>query len=143
MPKLYLSLGSNLGDRRANIEAALDLLDTYLGTPREAVSSLVETAAQGFSGPDFLNCAARYECSLGPFAVLGICKRIEGELGRIQCVEYAPDGSRIYHSRPIDIDIILYGDLYMDTSMLKIPHPRMKERDFVMVPLGQIFERND
>lgn len=143
MPKLYLSLGSNLGNRRENLDRAISMLDSMLGSGAEAVSSFIETESWGFDGPDFLNCAVRYECSLGPFTVLDICKKIETSLGRIQNVEYDSCGNRVYHSRPVDIDIILYGDLVMQTESLSIPHPRMNERAFVLVPLEEIFQRND
>lgn len=143
MPKLYLSLGSNLGNREKNLADAISMLSDAIGSAPEAVSSFLETASWGFDGPDFLNCAVRYECSLGPFAVLDICKRIETSLGRVQDVEYDALGRRKYHSRPVDIDIILYGDLEMHTQTLTIPHPRMNERDFVLIPLKEIFQRND
>ncbi|MCQ2157945.1 MAG: 2-amino-4-hydroxy-6-hydroxymethyldihydropteridine diphosphokinase [Bacteroidales bacterium] len=143
MPKLYLSLGSNLGDREKNLSRAISMLSKALGSEAESVSSFIETKAWGFDGPDFLNCAVRYECKLGPFAVLDICKDIETALGRVQNVEYDTQGRRIYHSRPVDIDILLYGDLRMVTETLEIPHPRMEEREFVQIPLRQIFERND
>lgn len=143
MAKLYLSLGSNLGNREENLRKAISMLDSALGADAEAVSSFINTKAWGFDGPDFLNCAVRYESNLGPFTILDICKKIETALGRIQNVEYDILGRRIYHSRPVDIDIILYGDLVMDTGALTIPHPRMKEREFVMVPLEQILQRND
>lgn len=143
MAKLYLSLGSNLGNREENLRKAISMLNSALGADAEAVSSFINTKSWGFDGPDFLNCAVRFECNLGPFTILDICKKIETALGRIQNVEYDSLGRRIYHSRPVDIDIILYGDLVMNTGTLTIPHPRMKERDFVMVPLEQILQRND
>lgn len=137
--KAYLSLGTNIGDRRGNIEEALKLLDEGLGVHYAALSSIVESKSWGFEGGDFLNCAVRYDCSLAPRELLGLCKDIEHRMGRRETVEYAPDGSRIYHDRIIDIDILLYGDLVIDEDGLKIPHPKMREREFVMGPLMEIF----
>lgn len=135
----YLSLGTNLGDRRSNIGRALELLDEGLGVHYSALSSIVESKSWGFEGGDFLNCAVRYDCPLGPSELLSLCKDIERRMGRREKVEYAPDGSRIYHDRIIDIDILLYGDLCIDTPELTLPHPKMKEREFIMGPLMEIF----
>ncbi|MCR4825035.1 MAG: 2-amino-4-hydroxy-6-hydroxymethyldihydropteridine diphosphokinase, partial [Bacteroidales bacterium] len=106
---VYFSLGTNLGDRRAQIEEALRRLDALIGRPYEALSSLVETPAWGFDGPDFLNCVVRYRTARRPQTLLRICKRIEREMGRRDAPEYDAEGRRIYHDRPIDIDILLYG----------------------------------
>ena len=138
MAKLYLALGTNLGDKFSNIHEVLSRLDEALGSHYEALSSVYRTHAEGFEGPDFLNSAVRYECSLDPFKVLAVCKKVEAEMGRVQNVEFGKAGERIYHSRPIDIDIILYGDMEVKTDYLTIPHPRMKERGFVMDPLKEI-----
>lgn len=119
------------------LEAALDRLCEALGAECQ-VSSVIQTPACGFDGADFLNCAARFETDVEPLELLHICKRIERELGREGGPEYAADGSRVYHDRPIDIDILMYGDLRMDTPELTIPHPRMLERDFVMIPLKEL-----
>ncbi len=135
---VYLSLGTNEGDRRANIGRALALLDERMGGARTALSSIIESKSWGFEGGDFLNCVACYSTSLGPEEILSVCKGIEKEMGRREVVEYASDGSRIYHNRIIDIDILLYGDMTVDTPFLKIPHPLMKERDFIMRPLLEI-----
>lgn len=135
---VYLSLGTNEGDRRANIGRALALLDERMGGERTALSSIIESRSWGFEGRDFLNCVVRYCTALGPEEILSVCKGIEKEMGRREVVEYAQDGSRIYHDRIIDIDILLYGDRTVDTTSLKIPHPLMKERDFIMRPLLEI-----
>ncbi len=137
--KAYLSLGSNLGDRRRNIEEALNLLDEGLGVHYSALSALVESKSWGFEGGDFLNCAVCYDCPLSPRGLLGLCKDIEQRMGRREIVEYAPDGSRIYHDRIIDIDILLFGEVVLDEPDLRIPHPKMREREFVMGPLMEIF----
>ena len=140
---LYLSLGSNLGNRRGNIDTALELLKKAIGAPPEAVSSIIETEPQGFSSPNkFLNCCARFGVpeGLGPIDILHICKDIERRLGRVNDgLVYDGAGARIYRDRPIDIDILYFGDVSIDTPELTIPHPRMAERDFVMRPLREIF----
>ena len=144
---LYLSLGSNMGDREANIETAISLLNIELKTPYKAVSSLLETEPWGFeSDQKFLNAAVHYELRLkkgyNPEAeglmILEICKDIERRLGRTGGPEYGEGGERIYHSRPIDIDILLFGEHRIDCPELTIPHKLMYERDFVMIPLKQI-----
>ena len=136
---VYFSLGSNQGDRRANIEEALRRLDKAVGRPREALSSVIESRAWGFDGADFLNCVVRYRTARRPETLLRICKRIERAMGRHETPAYDAEGRRIYHDRPIDIDILLYGDERIDTPDLQIPHPLMYERDFIMRPLEEIF----
>ena len=136
---VYFSLGSNQGDRKALIEEALRRLDKALGRPCEALSSIIETPAWGFDGPPFLNCVVRYRSARRPETLLHICKRIERAMGRRGAPEYDAEGRRIYRDRPIDIDILLYGDLTVDTPDLKIPHPLMRQRDFIMRPLAEIF----
>ena len=136
---VYFSLGSNQGDRQARIEEALRRLDKALGRPYEALSSIIETPAWGFDGPPFLNCVVRYRSARRPETLLHICKRIERAMGRRGAPEYDAEGRRIYRDRPIDIDILLYGDMTVDTPDLKIPHPLMRQRDFIMRPLAEIF----
>lgn len=136
---VYLSLGSNLGDRRANIDEALRRLDKAVGRPYDALSSIIETPSWGFDGPDFLNCVVRYRTARRPETLLKICKRIERAMGRRGELEYDAEGRRIYRDRPIDIDILLCGDERVDTPELQIPHPLMHEREFVMRPLAEIF----
>ena len=144
---LYLSLGSNQGDRQHNIENALSLLNIELKTPYKRLSSLHETEPWGFESDDkFLNAAVLYELSLtkgyNPEAeglmILEICKSVEKSLGRTEGPEYDENGNRIYRSRPIDIDILLFGDNRIDCPELTIPHKLMWERDFVMIPLKEI-----
>ena len=140
---VYLSLGTNQGDRRSQIEEALRRLNKLIGRPYEALSSIIETPAWGFDGPDFLNCVVRYRTACRPQTLLKICKRIERAMGRRETLEFAADGRRIYHDRPIDIDILLYGEERVDTPELTIPHPLMKQREFIMRPLREIFPGND
>ena len=144
---VYLSLGSNMGDRAANIENAISLLNIELKTPYKAVSSLLETEPWGFeSEQKFLNAAVHYQLQLSEgynpeaegLMILEICKDIERRLGREMSVEYNASGERVYHNRPIDIDILLFGDHKIDCPELTVPHKLMYERDFVMIPLREI-----
>ena len=140
---IYLSLGSNLGDREANLRKAIRLLKLGLGVGCTRISEFITTKSWGFDAPDFLNAVAVFPVGKAdPFEVLDLCKRIEREMGRTDGPEYGEDGKRIYHSRIIDIDILLFGELRLDTPQLKIPHPLMWERDFVTVPLRQVMEDN-
>lgn len=128
--RVYLGLGSNLGDRRAHIERALELLSES-GINLTRVSSLyrsepVDVTAQ----PWFLNCVAETETELMPLQLLRRLKRIEACLGRRRGRRRGP--------RTIDIDILLYASHVMDTSELSIPHPRMAERRFVLLPLREL-----
>ena len=118
-----------------------------LGTPYTAVSSLLETEPWGFESEDkFLNAAVRYQLRLrkgyNPEAeglmILEICKDIERKLGRTGKPQYDERGERIYTDRPIDIDILLFGDNKIDCEELTVPHKLMYERDFVMIPLKEI-----
>ena len=147
MVDLYLSLGSNQGERAQNIENAVSLLNVELRTPYKSISSLLETEPWGFESDEkFLNAAVHYQLRLkkgyNPEAeglmILEICKDIERRLGRTGEPEYDAEGKRIYHSRPIDIDILLLGDNNIDCPELTVPHRLMYERDFVMIPLKEI-----
>ena len=141
MAKLYLALGSNIGARKANIMSALSFLNGILGR-YEALSDLIETEACGFDGPPFLNCVVRYSSRKSPASILAICKDIERRMGRTEQPQYAPDGTRIYHNRIIDIDILMYGKVQMDTPELTIPHPQVETRPFVRPLLEQVM-KND
>ena len=136
--KVYFSLGSNLGDRKALLEEALSRMNASFGTPYKALSSFIETQSWGFDGPDFINCAVMYELDSDPFLVLSAVKAIEKEMGRGGSPEYDGKGRRIYHDRPIDIDILYYGDRRVETPELTIPHPLIEEREFVKIPLSEI-----
>jgi len=126
---VYLGLGSNLGDRPGNLKRALEALARKVKVVR--VSSIYETEPVGFlSQPRFLNAVCRVETGLKPLELLRFVKNIETELGRRQSFRDAP--------REIDIDILLYGSVVMDTPELTVPHPRMTERAFVLVPLVEI-----
>ena len=128
-----------MGNREANIRRAVELLDERFQAPHARLSGLYETAADGFDGPDFINAAVRYDLSLGPLEILRICKSVESEMGRPQTgIMLDANGRRVYSSRIIDVDVLLVGDEVVHTPELTVPHPRMKDRDFVMVPLGEI-----
>lgn len=118
-----------------------------LKTPYKAVSSFIETEPWGFESEDkFINAAVLYELELpkgyNPEAeglmILEICKDIERKMGRTELPKYDEKGERIYTSRPIDIDILLFGDNRIDTPELTVPHKLMYEREFVMIPLREI-----
>lgn len=133
MATLYLSLGTNLGDRMANLETALMLIDQRTGTV-EAKSEITETEPWGFDSPNrFLNMAVKVNTDLDPKQVLLATQEIEKEMGR---TEKSMD--KVYHDRVIDIDILLYDDLVMNTEKLTIPHPLMHKRIFVIKPLAEI-----
>ncbi len=138
MRLLYLLLGTNLGDRQANIDAALAALDKAFCGRRVQLTPVLETQACGFDGPPFLNAVVVYRSARKPENILKICKSIERSMGRTDPPEYAADGRRIYHDRIIDIDILMYGDLAVRTPTLTIPHPQVESRPFVKVLLEQL-----
>ncbi len=142
--QVYLGLGSNLGDREGNIRKAIDLLHERVG---EVVrqSSLIETAPWGFESEHrFLNGVILCETTLTPRQVLKATQKIERELGKTKAHATMRQLSMLnsqlptFKDRPIDIDILLYDDWKVDEPDLKIPHPLMRERDFVMIPLKEI-----
>lgn len=131
--ELYLSLGSNLGNKKSLLQQALRLLEERLGKVVR-VSDFIETEPWGFVSPNtFLNACCCVHTSLSPRACLEETRRIERELGRTQKSEQGQ-----YHDRTIDIDLLLYDSLRINEPDLVIPHPHMQKRDFVMVPLRQI-----
>lgn len=132
----YLSLGSNLGDRHATMQSAILLLDSQAGTV-DRVSSAIETEPWGFeSANKFLNMCVRIITTLSPEQLLATTKDIELQLGR---TTKSVNGQ--YHDRPIDIDILTYDDLHINTPSLTLPHTHMHERDFVMIPLREILDK--
>jgi len=128
----YLGLGSNVGDREAQLRAAIDSLRAH-GVEVEAVSSLYETEPVGevLDQPDFLNAAIRIRTELGPEELLDVCKAIEAEQGR------ALGGPR-HGPRPIDIDLLLLGDLELTSDRLTLPHREVTSRRFVLLPLLEL-----
>ena len=134
--KVYLGLGSNLGDKAENIRKAISLIGERVGTVFRQ-SSLIETEPWGFQSENtFLNGVILVETTLTPRQLLKATQKIERDLGR----KKKSDSSKNYSDRPIDIDILLYDDLTVDEPDLKIPHPLMEQRDFVMIPLREICE---
>lgn len=133
MHKVYLSLGTNLGNRKRNIREAIEKIEELVGVV-ERQSALYETKPWGFSSPnDFINACVLVNTILAPRQLLDVLQGIEKEMGRTL---KSVNGE--YHDRIIDIDILLYDDLKIDEPDLKIPHPLMEEREFVMVPLREI-----
>ena len=131
--RIYLGLGTNLGDRQENLTRAIEALSLALGTCK-AQSSFMETEPWGFESENgFLNCVVAFDTELTPTELLDTTERIERELGRT--VKSTGDN---YHDRLIDIDILLYGDTVMKSERLTIPHPLMHLRDFVLKPLAEI-----
>lgn len=130
MPRIAIALGSNLGDRRQHIETAIDLLMPHL---RQAlVSSFLDTEPEGVSDeqPRYLNAALVGEAQLLPQAMLKRLLSIEEQLGRTRPYWGAP--------RIIDLDLILYGDVQLREPGIQVPHPRFRERKFVLGPLNEI-----
>jgi len=128
----YLGIGSNVGGRAAHLRAAVSLLRGR-GVDVEAVSSAYETEPVGevLDQPDFLNAALRVRTELEPEALLEVCKEVEAERGRV------PDAPR-HSARPLDVDLLLLGDLELSTERLTLPHPEVTSRRFVLVPLLEL-----
>lgn len=128
----YLALGTNIGNRRRNMITAAALLAERVGDVL-ALSGFYETEPWGFQSENtFLNAALRLETSLSPLELLKATQQIEAEMGRTQ------KSNGTYHDRIIDIDILLYDDLILQTPELTLPHPLMQDRRFVMEPLLEI-----
>ena len=129
LAQVYLVLGPNLGNRLENLMSAVERLSEK--TTIECISSVYETEPIGYKEqPFFFNAVLLVRTELEPMDLLGFIKFIEDDIGRKESFRNAP--------RPIDVDILLYNDLVMQTEELKIPHPRMNERAFVLVPLLEI-----
>ncbi len=154
---VYLGLGTNLGNKKANIRRAVRKIEELIGTV-ERQSALYETEPWGFSSENmFVNAVVRVRTELSPMQLLRVTQQIERDMGRTR-KSVRRSGSEnsisgdsqlhggeqlpVYHDRPIDIDILLYDDLTVDEPELKIPHPLMQERDFVMIPLREIIDED-
>lgn len=134
--RVFLGLGSNLGDRERHLNEAIRLIGERVGQVA-CQSTFIETEPWGFqSEHQFMNAAILCLTEKTPREVLQVTQEIERELGRK--TKSKPSRYASYTDRPIDIDILLYDDLTVDEPDLKIPHPLMYERDFVMIPLKQI-----
>ncbi len=128
----FLGLGSNLGDRLSALQHAIDLLAAEPGISVRRTSRVWETdPVGGPQQPDFLNVVAEIETTLEPLDLLRVVNRVEAALGRTRDVRWGP--------RTIDIDILLIDDLTIDDDRLIVPHPRMHQRAFVVMPLLELF----
>jgi 2-amino-4-hydroxy-6-hydroxymethyldihydropteridine diphosphokinase len=125
-----IGLGSNLGDSFAILTGALDRLQKHPQTEVIAVSSWYITAPIGPPQPDYINGCATVETSLNALELLSVLKSIEAEFGRVR--------GEFWGARTLDLDLLLYADLIIDLPMLKVPHPHMCDRAFVLVPLAEI-----
>ena len=135
--KLYLSLGSNLGNREEDLRRALALIDERVGSVYR-VSSPMETDPVGFSSTNkFINLVCLVHTMMSPMSCLRETQKIEQELGRTQ-KSICTEGTLQHFDRPIDIDLLTYDNIAMDTPELTLPHPRMQDREFVMRPLEEI-----
>lgn len=131
MNDVYLSIGTNIGERYENLQYAIRLLKDTEGVEVERISSVYETAAVGFTDQaDFLNIAVHVKTIHSSSEVLKICQSIESALGRVREFRWGP--------RIIDLDILLYNHENIETESIIVPHPRMYERAFVLVPLIDI-----
>ncbi|MBZ4644925.1 MAG: 2-amino-4-hydroxy-6-hydroxymethyldihydropteridine diphosphokinase [Petroclostridium sp.] len=129
--KAYLGIGSNIGDRQSNLDAAVGMLRHTRGIEIRNVSSFYNTAPVGYTAqPDFLNGVVEIETILTPHELLKICQTIEDKLKRVRTIRWGP--------RTIDIDILLYDELIIQDENLIIPHPHMHQREFVLQPLNDI-----
>ena len=139
--QVYLGLGSNLGDCSRNLKRAIRLIGERVGTVVRQ-SSFIETEPWGFQSENkFLNAVVLCETERTPREVLLLTQQIERDMGRkVKSLtsHLSPLTPKVYSDRCIDIDILLYDDLTVDEPDLKIPHPLMHERDFVMIPLEEI-----
>ncbi len=135
MHTLYLSLGTNLGDKELNIRHAITQINKLIGTVKRQ-SAFYVTDPWGFSSSHlFVNAAVCVETSLTPQQVLESTQDIEQQMGRKQ-----KSVQGVYHDRIIDIDLLLYDDIKLCSKQLTLPHPLMLERDFVMKPLSEILD---
>ena len=133
--RVYLALGSNLGDKEAHLTEAIENIGRRIGDVVRQ-SAFYYSAPWGFeSENDFVNAVVECHTSLSPRRLLRATQAIERRMGRVE-----KSSGGVYHDRIIDIDILLYDDLHIDYPDLKIPHPLMHERDFVMVPLREILD---
>ncbi len=128
----YLGIGSNLGDRRSNIRLAIERIDSLKNTKVIKISSIIETEPLGGSAAQgkFLNACLKVKTGILPCRLLKEIKQIEKELGRKKGPRFGP--------RPIDLDILLYGNRILKAKSLTVPHPRMFEREFVLKPLLEL-----
>ncbi|MBD8028537.1 2-amino-4-hydroxy-6-hydroxymethyldihydropteridine diphosphokinase [Ureibacillus sp. Re31] len=133
MNNVYLSIGTNIGDREQNLKHAIKMLQGTKDITVKAISSIYETAPVGYiNQPSFLNIAVFIQTALSAYETLEVCQSIENELGRVREIRWGP--------RIIDLDILLFNNENIEVENLMIPHPRMYERAFVLVPLHEIMQ---
>lgn len=130
MTAAFIGLGSNVGDRLSYLRRAVIDLDNSFGIEFVAASSIYRTDPVGPPQPDFLNAVIEISTELDPFALLGICKRIEHEMGR--------QTRGRWKQREIDLDLLIVGDVIVSSAELTVPHPMMASRGFVLVPLSDL-----
>lgn len=131
MPQAFIGIGSNQGNSEEIIRNALDSINNIPEVEVQQVSSLYLTEPVGFEDqPWFYNCVAEVDTTLSPHKLLEVLQGIENQLGRVRTIRWGP--------RTVDLDILLYGEITLDGELLTIPHPRMEERAFVIVPLAEI-----
>lgn len=127
----YLGIGTNLGDKKANLRAAVKLMESDKAVDVAGVSSLYSTKPVGVEDqPDFINAVVVIHTALSPAELLKLCNNIELQMGRVRTIRWGP--------RVIDIDILLYDNAVICDNDLIVPHPRMLERAFVLIPLAEI-----
>lgn len=127
----YLGLGSNIGDREVQLEEAIRILDTYEGVQVTQKSPIYETEPVGYvDQPQFLNQCVEIQTNLKPHDLLQVCLNTEQQLYRVRDIRWGP--------RTLDVDILLYGNQIIEEENLIVPHPRMLERAFVLIPLNDI-----
>lgn len=132
MRRAVLALGGNLGDRMEALRRAADALDALVDTRVEAVSNVYETDPVGYTDqPPFLNAALLVETGLSPHALLGACLGIEAALGRVRTIKNGP--------RTVDIDLLMMEGVTCGEAELTLPHPRMRQRAFVLIPMRDLF----
>jgi 2-amino-4-hydroxy-6-hydroxymethyldihydropteridine diphosphokinase len=128
--RAYLALGSNLGDRLVTLQRAVELLGAVHGVRVVRSSRVFETAPVGPPQPEYLNAVVEVDTDLDPLALLRAGQDVERELGRERRERWGP--------RTIDVDVLTFDDAEIDEPGLRVPHPRMHERAFVLVPLGEL-----
>jgi len=131
MTRAFVAIGTNVGDRQANVDAALSGLARLRDSRVRRASRLYESEPLGPAGQDaYYNLVAEIETDLGPRDLLDGCKAVERDMGRVKTVRWGP--------RVIDLDILLFGDASVDEPGLRVPHPEMLNRSFVLVPLAEL-----
>ena len=138
MEDVFLGLGTNLGDREKHLSDAIELIKNAIGVVKKC-SSIIETESWGFKSTPFLNQVILVSTDLTPLQLMKELQLIETKMGRISKTNHHVQNV-VYADRPIDIDILIYGLQKIENEHLTIPHPRMFERDFVLIPLKELID---